>query len=650
MLIFPSDTGSERLITAQNTQHPESSRLGVPLDVAAAVAGSTPTVPDGEESALVYYTDKQLDEARRRETIVLQAIALRDRKWSLRAIELHLHYPKACLSVWIRAYVRDGVRGLIPGKSTGRPRNFTLTADETARLQRLHLEKGSFPLAVEWFAKDPACQPGTRALINHYLDEAAAERKECRWPISLKRAAHVSEEMKRMFRGEKAYGEISTCDRRGLFWVDADGSEQPLLGNDIWESDDMSSNQPFRWQDPESGELRLGRQTLCTLDVFSGRWLGVSPVGRERDAYRAEDIADHMRACVETHGLPRIWRLERGSWESAVVEGIDVDVNGKVQKWGDLNPICKIVHTWTSRGKGTIESSFNHLQNILAHVATDIGRYRGEFEQAKKTLTQAHAGNKEAWAKLWHIAECADGFERAMMEFNARPKLRRAHGKAPVVADDLYARATKREMPAGEWWRFSPVKRMATVRQSVVEVAVQHYPMSFRFRVNGVKDGLYLEHGHRVLVAFHPGRPEEGCHVFNAEGYSSTRNRAGMPVGQRLLIAPLAEDAPQLNLSRDELAFAARRNANAAVRTEFRAIVPPGTRRAAASMVRGHYGNSAEQRNTARPTDGESEPSIPPKEVHPPKRANKPAPDTEDDDLADIERLERAAEAAGQLY
>lgn len=654
---FPSSTpGSEGLISPEIDEQTETSRLGVLADVSAHDAGSTPTgVDDG-----MHYTDAQLATANERERIVLQCIALRDKGVSLRSMMLHLHYPIACLSVWIRAYEREGLLGLIPGKSTGRPRNFNLTADETARLQRLHLEKGSFPLAVEWFAKDAACRPATRALIGHYLDEAAHQKKEVRWPISLKRAAHVSEEAKAMFRGEKAFGQMSTCERRGLVWIDRDGSEQMMLPNSIWESDDMSSNQPFRWSDPESGEQRIGRQTLCTLDVFSGRWLGVSPVGRERDAYRAEDIADHMRATVEAHGLPLIWRLERGSWESHVVEGIDIDVNGKVQKWGDLNPICKIVHTWTSRGKGTIETSFNHLQNILAHTALDIGRFRGEFEEATRILMAAHRGNEDAWKKFWHIAQCADGFEQAMAIFNAGPKIRRAHGKAPVVADDLYATAKRREVPAGEWWRFSPVKRMATVRQSVVEVAVQHYPMSFRFRVNGVQDGLHLEHGHRVLVAFHPGRPEEGCHVFNAEGYSSTRNRSGIPIGQRLLIAPLAEDAPQLNLSKDELAFAARRNANAAVRTEFRAIVPPGTRRHTASMVRSQYGDSAESRSTPRPVDAESDQlsvvsgqsaSVPSVPLVAPKRATKPATtDTEADDLAAIERLEREAAAAGNFY
>ena len=122
-------------------------------------------------------------------------------------------------------------------------------------------------------------------------------------------------------------------------------------------------------------------------------------------------------------------------------------------------------------------------------------------------------------------------------------------------------------------------------------MTVNHYPMPFRFRVNGASDH-YLEHGHAVLVAFHPGKPEQGCHVFNAE--TGTRNRDGLKFGELLLVAPIAEDAPQFSLSRDEQdAFARRRRAAAAVRSEFRAIVPAGRVAARISTARDGRGNSA---------------------------------------------------------
>jgi hypothetical protein len=172
--------------------------------------------------------------------------------------------------------------------------------------------------------------------------------------------------------------------------------------------------------------------------------------------------------------------------------------------------------------------------------------------------------------------------------------MRRAFGKRPVVPDDLFRLAVRRECPASELWRFLPVKRIATVRQGALEMSVNHYPMPFRFRVNGAPGSdLYIEHGYKVLVAFHPGKPEQGCHVFNAE--TGTNNRDGHRFGAPLLIAPMAEDAPQFSLSRSEQdAFAMRRRAAAAVRTEFRAIMPAGRRAQGASIARDGRGNTVE--------------------------------------------------------
>ena len=113
-----------------------------------------------------------------------------------------------------------------------------------------------------------------------------------------------------------------------------DGDTRLLMApNSIWESDDMSLNEPFRYRDLETGEIQAGRQTLCTLDVYSAAWLGAQPLGRVRDAYRVEDIADHMRECVLQHGMPLIWRLERGVWENNFIDGIEIE--GREKRWED---------------------------------------------------------------------------------------------------------------------------------------------------------------------------------------------------------------------------------------------------------------------------------------------------------------------------
>jgi hypothetical protein len=469
--------------------------------------------------------------------------------------------------------------------NSGRRAKFELSDEEKRALRFLVLQKESFALAVEEFARHPVCSRGTAHLILAELDRAAHEQREPRWPKSFYRAGHVSEEEKALFRGRKAFEKIEMCERRGMFWRDAASEEIPMLPNTIWESDDMSINEPFRYRDSETGELRLGRQTLCTLDVYSCAWLGVSPIGRPRDAYRNEDIADHLFECVSDYGLPLIWKFERGPWENSVIDGIVIgkDAEGKDIRWGSLDAVCKIQRVFKAKGKGTIESSFNLLQRLLAHNSTTIGRTRGEFERATKAFLRACNGDERCAQKFWDITDAADGIKAAMDKFNLRPKRRHGFGRKVTVPQDLYHGALVRPCPRDELWRFNPIKRRATVRRGHIQISVNHYPNPFRFRVIGETGEHYFENGYNVLIAFHPGRPQDGCHVFNAE--QSTRNRDNIPFGEKLLIAPMSEDAPQISL-------ATRKMCNPVVRLEYRAIANMGGRGRRISEARDGRGNS----------------------------------------------------------
>ena len=474
------------------------------------------------------------------------------------------------------------------------------------------------------------------------LDHAARRRRQPNWPLSLRQAGHVTVEEEALFRGPKHFGEVELVERRGNTWIDEEGSRHVLAPNSIWESDDMSLNEPFSYTDPETGRIRTGRQTLCTIDVFSAAWLGATPIGRDRDAYRMEDIADFMWHCVQAHGLPLLWRLERGCWENTFVDGVPIPGTTS-ETWGGLDGVMRIVHTFKSRGKGLIESSFNLLQDLTAHRSLTIGRSRGEFEAATKAFLRAGRGNEREASKFWEIGQAADELVNAMERFNLRPKTRRAFGRDTVVPADLYREAPMRRCPESEAWRFLPIKRMATVRQGCIECVVDHYPLPFRFRLNGC-DGIYLEHGHSVFIAFHPGRPMEGCHVFNAE--RGTRNRDGMAMGQRIGLAVMAEDAPQINLRPEAREFSARKNANAAVRTEFREIAKAGGREPAVSRseVRDGWGQSAEIRRGGRAVASDDA-TVTPRSG---RGSNRIEETFTDEDMAELEARERAAiEALG---
>jgi hypothetical protein len=94
----------------------------------------------------------------------------------------------------------------------------------------------------------------------------------------------------------------------------------------------------------------------------------------------------------------------------------------------------------------------------------------------------------------------------------------------------------------------------------------------FRFQVNGVLDGLYLDNGYAVLVAFDPAQPHLGAMIANAE--TGTRNRAGWALGQNLILAPVATEVPQFTLRSGGAAEGSKRKANATARTSFAAVRP----------------------------------------------------------------------------
>lgn len=469
---------------------------------------------------------------------------------------------------------------LAPGVSTGRKPAHQLTEQEALALRGLilarstqndHTTANHFSLAVEQFPAHAACTPSTRAFILSRLDDAARKRRVPIWPKAWRKSAYPTRQEAAKFRGVKSMQPLEQCDRRGMFIVEVDNQKVSMMPHSIWEMDDASDNEPRQSIDPDTGEAVLTRQTLWTQDVYSAALLGFSQVARSRDAYRIEDVADHVRNCIDAWGLPTFLRLEQGKiWNGSFFHGVKVGLAGWAsdERWGGLDPLVRVTNAHKSKGKGAMEVSFNLTQSMSAHMGLSIGRVRGEFEGATKALTRAH-GTGEINERFWSMAKSAEAVGSVCEYFNARPKTRLAFGRDTVVPVDLLRNQRGAQPPKSELWRLNPVKRVATVRGGHVEVMVDHYPTPFRFRINGVDTDLHLDHGYSVLIAFHPGRPEDGCGVFNAE--LGSRNRDNLRKGEFILQAPFAEWVAQIDLS-GRADFSPRRKASAAVNRAFRAV------------------------------------------------------------------------------
>lgn len=509
---------------------------------------------------------------------------------------------------WSQRLAAGGQDALLPDYSRcGRPPKVVLSDDERTALRQLVLIRDSKTFAVEEFAKEhPACRPETRELLLAEIGVALRERRYPRWPASVRNVIGVTRESQALFRGERFFQNLGFSPRKGLFFEDEDGRQIPLLPHLVWVADDYSANQPYVvWVSKALGcdmveAQRLCRQVLCWMDVASAAWLSVDLIGRERDAYRGEDITRSLLRTIEGQGtMPQYIMLEQGAWKSAAVHGLDLgkswDQGGlgpryEGRRWGALDDLFTILHGYSSRFKAVIESSFNLLQRALAHSGTDIGRTRGEFERATRDMlaVQGQAalifdgGTPRRWidaeAKgFLSLIESRDVHWAAMQYLNNRGRHRTATGTVEVPNEllGMFDDAMRRPLPERERWRFLPIKRRATVggaRNGFVQISVEPYPRPFLFQVNGNPDGSHLPSGYTVLVAFDPAMPALGAYIANGE--DGDLNPGRMPIGQYIMTAPHAEDAPLFSLRPGGYGNSAKRRASASARTAFAAINP----------------------------------------------------------------------------
>jgi hypothetical protein len=166
------------------------------------------------------------------------------------------------------------------------------------------------------------------------------------------------------------------------------------------------------------------------------------------------------------------------------------------------------------------------------------------------------------------------------------------YGGERHVPNDLLRAHTlpKRVLPESERWRFQPVKQLAVVRSGLINVTIDR--KTHTWAASG--EGIGLDNGHRVVVAFHPQHPERGCTVVEAE--FGPRNRERRPIGEPLFTVGALEMRPQFDErpadQRDGTEHPAQRH-RGRVRREFRAIAAAGEAPASKSHLSDGNGRMA---------------------------------------------------------
>ena len=496
---------------------------------------------------------------------------------SCKAASRALRVNNATLARYVtaaRAHGGDVAATMEARPAIGRPVLFSPTKRDTHYARFYRLTKESLTVAAYFFARDARVSEPCRTQILAIEEKALHQGKQESWPDSVRRAFRVTPDELARFRGKKHAQQTEMITRRGMFQILEDGSSEAILPGHVWELDDYSANQPFLYKCPHTGAILLGRQILAARDLCSPKWLGFDHIGRPADAYRGEDIVRTLERLFRAWGIPRRLRLERGSWESSFVHGITI--KGTQRQWGDLRDLCQIDHVFKSKSKGNIEGGFNVIQRFLGHTGTDLGRHRGEFEEATRRLRQLQSTNADPQTLGFLPQEQSSVLHHAAGQLiNSRPMSRRHLGGERVSPDDLTARLGWHTAPFCEdqAWYFLPYKIQRTVRGGCVSTAHKDsgWPQ-LSFQLNGQRDGVYFENGHQVLIAYDPARPDLGAYVANAD--LSARNRCAWRMAQCLIPnAPVLPDAPQFNASTIlSPHLIGRKKAAAAAATAFRAI------------------------------------------------------------------------------
>lgn len=350
---------------------------------------------------------------------------------------------------------------------------------------------------------------------------------------------------------------------------------EPLRAGDLVEADDgtlcFAATIPWPYGgDPCSDRygVRVARwQILRAIDVASRYRLAYVYACRPRSSYRGEDVVSLIRAVCAQHGVPRGWRLERGVWESDLVNGVLQSLGSRVER------------VYSPHAKPYVEGTFSTLWAKLSvqFPDADLGRYRGDTEHAQRLLDACRAGHRDPRMYFPALSSVIAALNQAIAEENATRVNSRLYGSW-VPAERWQSQIAEAPLPRlteVQWLSLTPYVREWTVRGALVGGQVQ-ITDDWSVPVHFGAPWLLALHGARVRVHFDPLAPECRAAVYLAQDFG------GRKAGEYAGCAELANDVAACarlaigwaRSSERGCARAARKAASSELRREARAFAP----------------------------------------------------------------------------
>jgi hypothetical protein len=267
------------------------------------------------------------------------------------------------------------------------------------------------------------------------------------------------------------------------------------------------------------------------------------------------------------HGVPLQWRFEQGAWRSNLVKHA-------------VKAMGSHLHTvWSPHQKPYIEGLFNCLWTKLSvqFPGCDVGRFRGETEEANRLLTACKAGHQDPRKYFPMLRDAVGAFTAVIDERNATPVESEIGRWVPAEAWEARPFERIRRLDPDGLWVFAPYVREWTVRGMLVGGRVPLFEdLSVPFDFSA--PWLCEFDGARVRCHFDARDPVCFATVVLLQNWGT--HKAGEVLGQAKQINEVAgyarlvlgwADDPQ-NAGR-----VARQQAAAGLRRELRGIVPTGS-------------------------------------------------------------------------
>jgi hypothetical protein len=531
---------------------------------------------------------------------------------------------------------------------SGRKASLALTADEEARLQEIFLktnrnaEGGSMQTACKFFAHDPQTREELRTVILTCLDKGHLPRFALKVLKQITRAHFAARRKPGMLAANHFAG------ARGAF------ARDKFERRRVIESDDATLNFPAWIPCPEGGDpisdkygVALGRwQVLPALEAgWSHYYLGYRFAARNRGSYRAEDVLSVINL-VATHkdaGLPDEFRFERGAWESNRV----VDT---LERLG-----VKLTNVYQSNHKPFIESGFSALWTYLSVVDGQVGRFRGEEEEANLDVERCRAGRLDPREVFPSLKQCLAALDGAIAMRNA-DKIKSVYGSwiPEVRFREHAAERPWRKLTPDLNYLFAPIVGEWTVQKGYVGTSLT--------LVEGRKTPFYFTHrdlwrsnGQKVRVYFDPAATPCVATVVCIQPHLCFKP------GQIICHAELTGELP--HFTRAAVGWATPANATpnsgptgkvpsqrgplSAVRTETRALSPGGRITRATSEERD--GRGATHRIHRATLECGDEPPVQSPLSRAPVNPPRPAMDEETEDLTPARLISSALDHSEDL-